>query len=128
MTHCVSLVLASEKTVLTVGMPTPMRMIAGMMVSAISSAGLPCVCFGISWPLIAEPDDHEDDGREDDDADDPGDEEHRPLQVLNALSIRTGGLPCVLRSILRAAAEHDRRSDTGQADDQSLFHRSHGTH
>ena len=50
MTHCVSLLLANENTVLIVGIPTPIRITAGRIVKPISSDGLPCVCRGISWP------------------------------------------------------------------------------
>ncbi len=52
-------------------------------------------------PVAVAPDDVADDG-EHDQSDDAGDDEHRVLEVLDLLGVRSGGLPGVLRGVVGA--------------------------
>ena len=60
------------------------------------------------------PDDVADHG-EHDESDDAGDDEHRVLQVLDLLGVRSGGLPRVLRGVVGAAGGGERRAGRASA-------------
>ena len=62
--------------------------------------------------VLVTPDDVHDRDK-DDDADDAGHGEHRPLQIVDHLRVRTLGLPRVLRGFRRARTEHEQRRKRG---------------
>jgi len=111
MTHCVSSLLDSMNRVFTVGMPTPTRMIAGMMVSAISERRLAVALLRNWLTAIAELDHAEEHHARDDDEHCAGDVERSALEVVDVACVVTLGLERVLRGVFGTAAE-DRSAAT----------------
>ena len=67
--------------------------------------------LGHRLALVAIADDDERNDGEDDEADDAGDHEDRPLQIVDALCILARRLPRVLRCIPSAPGEQDQACD-----------------
>ena len=108
MTHSVSLVLLSAIRVPTVGMATPIRISAGRIVRRDLERRLAVRLLGDRLATVAEAPHDEADGGEHDEPDDAGDDEHRVLEVLDLLGVRSGGLPRVLRGVVGAAGDGER--------------------